>query len=110
MIFRRNARNGIRNKKLKFRNVKLAVLLFATGAVIAAAGIGMSRGREGNNTVLKSETAVQDQKPDDAEKIPGERSETEQDRKKALEDMKWRKRWKNKFRRFSNRSKHVKKR
>ena len=65
-------------QKLKFRNVKLAVLLFATGAVIAAAGIGMSRGREGNNTVLKSETAVQDQKPDDAEKIPGERSETEQ--------------------------------
>lgn len=78
-------------QKLKFRNVKLAVLLFATGAVIAAAGIGMSRGREGNNTVLKSETAVQDQKPDDAEKIPGERSETEQDRKKALEDMKWEK-------------------
>lgn len=45
--------------------------LFATGAVIAAAGIGMSRGREGNNTVLKSETAVQDQKPDDAEKYRG---------------------------------------
>lgn len=69
-------------QKLKFRNVKLAVLLFAAGAVIAAAGIGMSRGRESNNTVGKSETAVQDQKPDDAEKIPGERSETEQDRKK----------------------------
>ncbi len=34
-------------------------------AVIAAAGIGMSRGRESNNTVGKSETAVQAQKVDD---------------------------------------------
>lgn len=52
-------------QKVKLRNVKLAVLLFAAGAVIAAAGIGMSRGRESNNTVGKSETAVQAQKADD---------------------------------------------
>ena len=78
-------------QKVKFRNVKLAVLLFAAGAVIAAAGIGMSRGRESNNTVGKSETAVQAQKADDVKTIPEEYSETEQDRKKALEDMKWKK-------------------
>ena len=78
-------------QKVKFRNAKLAVLLFAAGAVIAAAGIGMSRGRESNNTVGKSETAVQDQKADDVKTIPEEHSETEQDRKKALEDMKWKK-------------------
>lgn len=78
-------------QKVKFRNVKLAVLLFAAGAVIAAAGIGMSRGRESNNTVGKSETAVQAQKADDVKTIPEEHSETEQERKKALEDMKWKK-------------------
>ena len=78
-------------QKVKLRNVKLAVLLFAAGAVIAVAGIGMGRGREGNNTVGKSETAVQAQKADDVKTIPEEHSETEQDRKKALEDMKWKK-------------------
>lgn len=78
-------------QKVKLRNVKLAVLLFAAGAVIAAAGIGMSRGRESNNTVGKSETAVQAQKADDVKTIPEEHSETEQERKKALEDMKWKK-------------------
>ncbi len=78
-------------QKVKFRNAKLAVLLFAAGAVIAAAGIGMSRGRESNNTVGKSETVVQAQKADDVKTIPEEHSETEQDRKKALEDMKWKK-------------------
>lgn len=78
-------------QKVKLRNVKLAVLLFAAGAVIAAAGIGMSRGRESNNTVGKSETAVQAQKADDVKAIPEEHSETEQERKKALEDMKWKK-------------------
>ena len=51
----------------------------------------MSRGRESNNTVGKSETAVQAQKADDVKTIPEEHSETEQDRKKALEDMKWKK-------------------
>ncbi len=55
-------------QKVKLRNVKLVVLLFAAGAVIAAAGIGMSRGRESNNTVGKSETAVQAQKADDVKK------------------------------------------
>ena len=75
-------------QKVKLRNVKLAVLLFAAGAVIAAAGIRM---RESNNTVGKSETAVQAQKADDVKAIPEEHSETEQDRKKALEDMKWKK-------------------
>ena len=78
-------------QKLKFRNVKLAVLLFATGAVIAAAGIGMSRGREGNNTVLKSETAVQDQKPDDAKQYRGNSAKLNRTAKKALEDLKWKK-------------------
>ena len=71
-------------QKVKLRNVKLAVLLFAAGAVIAAAGIGMSRGRESNNTVGKSETAVQDQKADDVKTIPEEHSETEQERKKSI--------------------------
>ena len=84
----------------------MAAIKFVAGAVIAAAGIGMSRGRESNNTVGKSETAVQAQKVDDVKAIPEEHSETEQDRKKALEDMKWKK----EFRRFWNRSKHVKRR
>ena len=48
-------------------------------------------GRESNNTVGKSETVVQAQKADDVKTIPEEHSETEQDRKKALEDMKWKK-------------------
>ena len=78
-------------QKVKLRNVKLAVLLFAAGAVITAAGIGISRGREDNNAVMESEVSVQDQKSDDAKTILEERSETEQDRKKALEDMKWKK-------------------
>lgn len=52
----------------------------------------MSRGRESNNTVGKSETAVQAQKADDVKTIPEEHSETEQERKKALEDMKWKER------------------